>query len=581
MCLRSTPLFLARNLRDGWSGKVWSWDKAGRAGSVTRPNNPDPQISLGRLESWIAKATRQVSRYTPATVTQPSLPRTFYLKLRRFELGAVARTNVPDSAKLAANLYIHNNPGDEPPLVFDLGISTIEFPRSASGLLEIPLRIPPSDFHMKKSARPDTLVPFFVETANDEVHVSLRALRLPRGIAYVGILLYEFTNVGGPAGETVTWGDGASRLYSRVDLVGPNASTSGFATPSQRAETVWLRSNINPENYYRDESILISGYQAPASIHFDIEASITYMNRYFNLGRVLYAVYVQTTFNHEKRDLLVNKRVIEIRMVLPPASVELVSDDDEAPDVPQVVAPSTRIGAMLASRAEFERGQRPPELQPEPEHDEYSFPIREVSDEHEPERPSPLILTDTPLVKHERNSPIERTPPMELEPIARHESHTPERALSSPVNAEPRTGLLHPYSSRVNNQGRIYDILRELPTKDFGILTEQVLAAEEELFAKETTWASRAGVQVETERGRLMCALWARWMVTNRNKFIKNPFECINKFLESDYNRIIADHVGHEELLSFLLLMVTRRFIVMKQATVLMRKFKRHVEQRD
>lgn len=27
--LRSTPLFLARNLRDGWAGKVWTWDQAG------------------------------------------------------------------------------------------------------------------------------------------------------------------------------------------------------------------------------------------------------------------------------------------------------------------------------------------------------------------------------------------------------------------------------------------------------------------------------------------------------------------------------------------------------------------------
>ncbi|CAE6466039.1 unnamed protein product, partial [Rhizoctonia solani] len=271
--------------------------------------------------------------------------------------------------------------------------------------------------------------------------------------------------------------------------------------------------------------------------------------------------------------------------------VELVSDDEEVPDVPQVIAPSTRIGAMLASRAEFERGQHQPEHQLYPD-DEPSFPIPEMPDatdttqsrpKHAPKKRSlSPILTDAPQVKNERNSPVEHTPPMQLEPIARRESQTPEPALTPPIrNAEPRTGFLHPYSSRVNNQGRIYDILREMPTKDFGILAEQVLAAEEELFAKEATWASRAGVQVETERGRLMCALWARWMVTNRNKFIKNPFECINKFLESGYVRIVADHVGHEDLLSFLLLMVTRRFIVTKQATVLMRKFKHYVEQRQ
>ncbi|CAE6478833.1 unnamed protein product [Rhizoctonia solani] len=553
---------------------------------------------------------------------------------------------MPDSAKLAASLYIHNNPGDEPPLVFDLGVSTIELPTSENGSLEVPLRIPSSEFHKKNAARPDTLVPFFVHTMNDDMQVSLRALSLPRGIAYVGILLYEFTEIGRPAGETVTWGDGASRLYSRVDLVGPNTSASGFATPSQRAETVWLRSKITPENDYRDESVPISGFQAPAHIHFDIEwgvdsAARLQYDRVSNV-RPLYprppppdlklkyrltvqgehhvfeqtlqpwtcAVcsicapfptqhvlqvhlerahpQVQTTINAEKRDMATNKQVIEIKMILPPVSFELVSDDEEAPDVPRVDAPSTRIGAMLASRAEFERGQPPPDSQPQPDNDEPpplnpgAAPGAEAEPEYAHERPSSLGLADPPPAKYERSSPIESTPPMELEPIARLQSHTPEPALSSPIrNAESRTGFLHPYSSRVNNQGRIYDILREMPTKDFGILAEQVLAAEEELFAKEATSAFRAGVQVETERGRLMCALWARWMVTNRNKFIKNPFECINKFLESDYVRIIVDHVGHEELLSFLLLMVARRFIVTKQATSLMRKFKRYVEQRD
>ncbi|KEP54798.1 hypothetical protein V565_012690 [Rhizoctonia solani 123E] len=652
--LRSTPLFLARNLRDGWSGKVWSWDRAETQQDLaTRPKGQDPQISLQRLENWIARATRQVSRYTPATITQPSLPRTFYLKLRRFELGVTMRySKVPDFAKLAANLYVHNNPGDEAPLVFDLGVSTIEFPESENGLLEVPLRIPPPEFHEKNAARPDTLTPFFVHTANDDIQVSLRALSLPRGIAYVGVLLYEFTDIGAPDGETVTWGDGASRLYSRIDLVGPNAGASGFATSSQRTEIVWLRSRINPENEFRDESVLIPGFQAPAFMHFDIEWGVDSAAR-LKYGRVsnIRPLYlkpppqdlklkyrltvqgehhvfeqilkpwacaicsicapfptkhilrahlerahpqVQTSISDEKRDSATNRRVIEIKMVLPPVSVELVSDDEEVQDVPQVVAPSTRIGAMLASRAEFKRGQAPPEVHPQLEIDEPAFPAPNIPDappvEVEPrpnlvvDRPatSPL-LSDVPPLKNERNSPPrERTPPMELEPIARHESQTPEPGPSSPIrNAEPRTGLLSPYSSRVNNQGRVYDVLRELPTKDFGIVAEQVLAAEEELFAKEATWASRAGVQVETERGRLMCALWARWMVSNRNKFIKNPFECINRFLESDYARIIADHVGHEELLSFLLLMVTRRFIVTKQATALMRKFKRYVEQRN
>ncbi|CUA78095.1 hypothetical protein RSOLAG22IIIB_02711 [Rhizoctonia solani] len=560
-------------------------------------------------------------------------------------------SKMPDSAKLAANLYIHNDPGNEPPFVFDLGVSTIEFPQSDAGLLEIPLRIPSSEFHTKNAARPNTLIPFFVHAPNDEIQVSLRALSLPRGTAYVGVLLYEFTDIGATAGETVTWGDAASRLYARIDLVGPNAGASGFATASQRTEVVWLRSRINPDNEFRDESVLISGFQAPAYIHFDIEWGVDSAARLqyarvsnirplhpkpppqdfklkyrltvqgehhvfeqilppwacavcgicapFPTKHVLRAhlerahPQVQTTISEEKRDGTTNRRVIEIKMVLPPVSVEIVSDDDEAPDIPQVVAPSTRINDMLSSRAEFKRGQALPEVPPGPENEGLLYPDSNTPDPVPPPEPRleppvdqptrPLSVSDAPPVKHERNhSPRASTPHIELEPIARHESQTPEPAVDSPTrNAEPRTGVLPSYSSRVNNRGRIYDVLRELPTKDFGILVEQVLAAEEELFAQEVTWASRAGVEVETERGRLMCALWARWMVTNRNKFIKNPFECISNFLESEYVRIIADHVGHEELLSFLLLMVTRRFIVTKQAAALMKKFRRFVEQRD
>jgi hypothetical protein len=203
---------------------------------------------------------------------------------------------------------------------------------------------------------------------------------------------------------------------------------------------------------------------------------------------------------------------------------EVVSDDDEVIDVPQKAAPSTIIGDKLANRAEFERGNPPPSLRPQLGNDESFFSAPEIPDflpsaNPGPGQRSPLSpsVSEAPLVKGERSSVIDETPPLHLEPISRLESHTPEPALSSPIrNAEPEGIFVPPYSSRINNQGRIYDILRELPMKDFGILAEQVLAAEEELFAKEATWASRAGVEVETERGRLMCALWARWMVTNR-----------------------------------------------------------------
>lgn len=207
-------------------------------------------------------------------------------------------------------------------------------------------------------------------------------------------------------------------------------------------------------------------------------------------------------------------------MILPPVSVELVSDDEI--EIPERVAPSTRIGALLA--AQYDHRPSPPNLDmslhisatpplapaltpdmPEPWHDE------------EP-RVSNVDLTaaETESVKEEDESftiPVLQA----YEPITRLESRTPEPSLGSPLRpVANRTGFLHGYSSRINNYGRIYDVLRELPVKTFGVLAEQVVACEEELFVKEATYGSRAGIKAGSERGRLLAALWARWMVTNR-----------------------------------------------------------------
>ncbi|KAF8757957.1 hypothetical protein RHS01_03224 [Rhizoctonia solani] len=455
--LRSTPLFLARNLRDGWSGKVWSWDKAEPKDSVNALHIRDLQTSVERLERWIAKSTRQVSRYTPATVTQS------------FELGTAAKFKVPDSAKLAANLYI----------------------------------------------------------------VSLRALSLPRGLAYVGVLLYNFTEIGTPAGETVTWGDNASRLYSRVDLVDCLA-----------------RSNITPENGYRDESVRISGFQAPAYIHFDVEwgvdsAARLMYNRVSNI-RPLHPKPPPPDFKLKYRLTVQGEHHVFEQTLQPWACASIMSARTHRFKFNQPGATTMKLfrylkrlplrpESVICSQTGRVRTWKPPPDLPQLDDNEPLSPPPEIPgiltrtdvEVEQRETPSPS-LGEAPLVKGEGNSVIEETPALDLEPIVRVQSHTPEPTLYSPIrNAEPGGIFLPPYSSRVNNQGRIYDVLRELPTKDFGILAEQVLAAEEELFAKEATSASQAGVQVETERGRLMCALWARWMVTNRWEKINNLIRAI------------------------------------------------------
>jgi hypothetical protein len=151
--------------------------------------------------------------------------------------------------------------------VFDLGISTIDIPKSESNFLPTPHRIPFSESH---SARPNTLVPFFVTTNDGTSNVSLRALCPPGGIAYVDLLFYDFTDNSRPIGDTVTWGPSeATRLYTRIELVGPNASPSGYATPAQRTQLTWLHSVIDPANGYRDTSVP-APHQHQAFLHLEV-----------------------------------------------------------------------------------------------------------------------------------------------------------------------------------------------------------------------------------------------------------------------------------------------------------------------
>lgn len=635
--LRSSPLFLARNLRDGWAGKVWTWDQAGTDKSAPALRKKNSELSVSRLDDFIAHATRQRATHGRADVTQVFIPRTFSLKLKRFELKELAKIGIPDSARLAAVLYI-NNPSTEP-LVYGIGVASIDIPKLASNFLPTPHQIPPLEPSNADPVQPGTLAPFFVKTP-DSIYVSLRALCLPGGIAYVDLLLFDFTDSSLPVGDTVTWGPStATRLYSRVELVGPNAGPSGFASLAQRTQLTWLRATRDPLSGLPDMNDRTE-HQPQAFLHLDIDwgidsaaplpyarisnvppqrprppssdVQIVYRltiqgeNHVFQQAAQPWAcilcsicapfpslhvlrvhierahAQVQTAFGRERWDPMTNKRRVEIRMELPPASVELISDDEI--QIPENVAPSTRIGAILAAQSN-DRQATPPEtrmdmsmtppLAPEMTDDTQGYQHRA-----EPETPnvSGTARGNRPVKEEDRSTPPILDPGTYL-PITRLESRSPEPLLGSPVRAVAnRTGVLHGYSSRVNNLGQIYDVLHTLPVKNFGAVAEQVFACEEELFAQEATYGSRAGVKVGSERGRLLSAIWARWMVTERNKFIRNPFECISRFLESDYAEVIANHVGDEHLQGFLLVMVTRRFIITKQAAVLMKKFKRRIE---
>lgn len=237
-------------------------------------------------------------------------------------------------------------------------------------------------------------------------------------------------------------------------------------------------------------------------------------------------------------------------MLLPPEAIEL--SDDEDVQISRL-APSTRIGLLLATQEE-ERNSTTPELEPERQYTSTTPPLitdvfqqdTETNNLAEPRVATlpPLILD---IVKQEEDLNIQDHP-LVLLPIARGRSHSPTPVpLDSPVrrrrgysmgshmrssptrpdvsptrSAALRDGMLGSYSSRMNNEGRIYDVLRDLPTRDFGVLAEQVVASEEELFAYDFAANWRASDQDSFDQARLLASLWSRWVTQGR--YVNNAY---------------------------------------------------------
>ncbi|KAG8702881.1 hypothetical protein FRC08_003196 [Ceratobasidium sp. 394] len=400
---RSTPLFLSRNLRDGWTEKVRVWDKDGT--SIQERRTPGPDQLAAREEKFklfVAEALRRAPT-AMSDVTKAPLPRTFCLKLRGFDLGQLAKVNLPSSAQIAATLYIRNASSD--PIVLYLGSFAIGIPQSTANFFPTPYRIPPSGNLDTIYDGPRKMAPLFVRTSGrDEEHnLSLRALAHPGDIAYIDLLLYDFVDESMDLQNiTLTWSAvHATQVYARVEIAGPNAGPNGFSTATQRVPLVWLRDESPGGS--RDKPGVRVEHQPQAFLNVEVEWGVDSAAPFLRPripkpvprdastpSKNLKLVYrlslqggdhvlevekptwacvlcsicasfptqhilkvhlrrahpqVETKFNTKRQ---ARQDRFEIRVILPPEAIELSDDEEEAP-VTQIVAPSTRIGALLAA----------------------------------------------------------------------------------------------------------------------------------------------------------------------------------------------------------------------------------------
>ncbi|KAG9128251.1 hypothetical protein FRC07_002210 [Ceratobasidium sp. 392] len=474
--IRSNPLFLSRNLRDGWVEKVRAWDREGTTVQA-RPRSPVPNQFATREERFKAFVADAVRR---------------------------APTAMGNSQK-----------------AFDLRSFTIGISQSTANFFPAPYRIPPSGNSEANNNRTDAVAPWFIRVTEDEENVTLRALTLPGGIAYVDLLLYDFADesMDLQGGIGLPWSAAkATQVYARVEIAGPD----GFSATSQLVPLVWLR------HEFRDRPGVQTDLQPPAFLHVDLEwgsdsAAPLIRPRIFKPAPQLQPTpprNIEARFNKKKQDPVTGEDIFDIKLILPPEAIELSDDEEEAP-VTQAIAPSTRIGALLAASTEDTIQQV---------HVEASTSAEAIGTM--PSTP-PRVLNQIKEEEEEQNENWQ-TNNIDLLPISRARSHSPTPALDSPVRrrrdhdpssptspTRPNRSTPAPeafaggYSSRTHNKSRIYDVLRQLPM-NYGVLTGQIIANEEEMFAEDYVLEGHEGFTTVSEEARLMGALWSRWVAVEK-----------------------------------------------------------------
>ncbi|QRV74179.1 hypothetical protein RhiJN_02193 [Ceratobasidium sp. AG-Ba] len=621
--IRSTPLFLSRNLRDGWVERVRVWDKGQELirGESYAANPNQFEVHKGRLESFIDIATRE-GRSAMSSITKAPLPRTFCMRLKGFELRDLAKVDLPSTIRVAATLYIANPSSDL--LSFRLGSSLLRLPQSSGNFFPTPLRIPPSG-NLDALQNFDFSSLWLVRNTgqDEESNISLRALAHPGGIAYVDLLFYDFADESMDLnGLSLSWTAAkATKAIARIEIVGPNAGSNGFASSTQRPQLVWLHSTS------LDDPGTKTDYQPRASLEVGIDWGVDSaapllrprvirpaLRPAFQIknGKLVYRLSVQggrhslemekpvwacilcnicapfptqhvlkvhirrahpeveAKFDRMREDPLTGQDRLNIRLTLPPEVIE-VSDDEDV-SITHTIAPSTRIGALLSAQNEG---------------------MVQVKLEDTGFMPSTPPRAERNLVKQEEPEPNENwsANTMSLLPISRDRSHSPTPALDSPVR--PRrdrqpgsSALLQPreptpaadpfpngYSSRIHNRSRIYDILRSLPMHH-GVLASQVIANEEEMFAEDHVIEGPNSTEISYEETRLMGALWTRWMVVEKNRFIANPFDCLNRFTNSFYLDVVIRFVGYKFFVRFMMEMASRGRIKSREAAMFCKKYR-------
>lgn len=96
----------------------------------------------------------------------------------------------------------------------------------------------------------------------------------------------------------------------------------------------------------------------------------------------------------------------------------------------------------------------------------------------------------------------------------------------------------------------MFDLLQMLDMRPFGVLAWTIIEREEEIFESD---------DIKDEH-KVMHALWARWILLNRSKFIADYCRGITEFVD-EYWPIIHKAAGWKALRFWLMTMLANRYL--------------------
>ena len=117
------------------------------------------------------------------------------------------------------------------------------------------------------------------------------------------------------------------------------------------------------------------------------------------------------------------------------------------------------------------------------------------------------------------------------------------------------------YSTRIRGP-YLFDLLQLLPLKQFGLLEWIVLDREEEIFADD---------EVRDEQ-KVIVALWARWIMLNKNTFWKDRVNGVMMFID-EYWRMIHLAAGWQALVDQLVVLGAHRLIKSREIVPLIKHY--------